>query len=196
MESYGCLAKDASTEQLRQEISDLQTDVVQARDHLDMLVHLKGQLEYVNNVVPNVCKYVVSSCKGIKVLTYIYCSRHHADLLHKKDTSEAKERSYQQQQQRKLYICKRNSSKLNENLEQLKSTVGNTMDMYREVDSELNCYEGPKPATEQSSFLSAYSLDSYHSLEEKFTQALVAYTKKQFFQVHIICCCTEALPSR
>ena len=45
------------------------------------------------------------------------------------------------------------------------------MDMYREVDGELNCYEGSKPATERSSFLSAYSLDSYHSLEEKFTQA-------------------------
>jgi len=51
MEGYGCLTKDASTEQLRQEISDLQTDVVQARDHLDMLVHLKGQLEYVNIIV-------------------------------------------------------------------------------------------------------------------------------------------------
>jgi len=45
MESYGCLVKDATTEQLRQEIGDLQADVVQARDHLDMLVHLKGQLE-------------------------------------------------------------------------------------------------------------------------------------------------------
>ncbi|XP_065899010.1 HAUS augmin-like complex subunit 3 isoform X2 [Dysidea avara] len=153
MEGYGCLAKDASTEQLRREISDLQTDVVQARDHLDMLVHLKGQLD-----------------------------RHHSDLLHKKDTSEAKERSYQQQQQRKLHMCKRGSNKLNEGFEQLKSTVENTMDMYKEVDSELNCYERSKPATEQSSFLSAYSLDSYHSLEEKFTQALVAYTRKQFFQ--------------
>ena len=60
MEGYGCLAKDASTEQLRREISDLQTDVVQARDHLDMLVHLKGQLEYVNiNMIPGVCEYVV-----------------------------------------------------------------------------------------------------------------------------------------
>ena len=80
-------------------------------------------------------------------------------------------------------MCKRGSNKLNEGFEQLKSTVENTMDMYKEVDSELNCYERSKPATEQSSFLSAYSLDSYHSLEEKFTQALVAYTRKQFFQV-------------
>jgi len=136
------------------------------------------------------------------LLTVIFTfSRHHADLLHKKDASEANERSYQQQQQRKLLACKRGSSKLNESLEQLKSTAGSTMDMYREVDSELDCYEGTKPATEQCSFLSSYSLNSYHSLEEKFTQALVAYTKKQFFQVNhflLVCliCCSPHLPVR
>ena len=37
--------------------------------------------------------------------------------------------------------------------------------------------------TEQNSFLSAYSLDNYHSMEGNFTQALIAFTKKQFFQV-------------
>ena len=49
MENFGCGAPESlTTEQLRQEISDLQFDVSEARDHLDMLVQIKTQLEYVN----------------------------------------------------------------------------------------------------------------------------------------------------
>ena len=48
MENFGCVAtEDLSTEQLGQEIGDLQLDVIQARDHLDTLVQIKTQLEYV-----------------------------------------------------------------------------------------------------------------------------------------------------
>ena len=48
MENFGCVStEDLSTEQLKQEISDLQLDVIQARDHLDALVQVKTQLEYV-----------------------------------------------------------------------------------------------------------------------------------------------------
>jgi len=51
VENFGCVAiEDLSTEQLRQEISDLQLDVAQARDELDTLVQIKTQLEYVNYV--------------------------------------------------------------------------------------------------------------------------------------------------
>ena len=47
MENFGCVAaEDLSTEQLRQEIADLQVDVSEARDHLDTLVQIKTQLEY------------------------------------------------------------------------------------------------------------------------------------------------------
>ena len=116
------------------------------------------------------------------VCTIVVYSRHHADLLHKKDSIQASEKSYQQLHQRKLYACKKGNAKLNESLEQLKCTVGDTMQLYKQADGELDCYEDNKPV-EQSPFLSAYSLDSYHSMEEKFTQSLVAYTKKQFFQV-------------
>lgn len=51
MENFGCVAaEDLSIEQLRQEISDLQLDVTEARDHLDTLVQIKTQLEYVTCV--------------------------------------------------------------------------------------------------------------------------------------------------
>ena len=67
------------------------------------------------------------------------------------------------------------------------------MELCKQADGELDCYGDDKPV-EQSPFLSAYSLDSYHSLEEKFTQALVAYTKKQFFQVkYILCICISCV---
>ena len=112
----------------------------------------------------------------------VITSRHHADLLHKKDSIQASQKSYQQLQQRKHYACKKGNAKLNESLGQLKSTIGDTMELYRQTDGELDCYGDNKPV-ERNPFLSAYSLDSYHGMEEKFTQALVAYTKKQFFQV-------------
>ena len=49
MENFGYVGlDDLSTKQLRQEISDLQHDVTEARDHLDTLVQIKTQLEYVN----------------------------------------------------------------------------------------------------------------------------------------------------
>ena len=126
------------------------------------------------------------STHAISLCTTVVISRHHADLLHKKDSVQASEKSYQQLQQRKLYACKKGNSKLNESLEQLKSTLGDTMKVYEQTDGELDCY-GKDKTTEQSSFLSAYSLDNYHSMETNFTQALIAYTKKQFFQV-IQCC--------
>ena len=111
-----------------------------------------------------------------------FISRHYTDLLHKKDSIQASERSYQQLHQGKLYSCKKENAKLNKGLEQLKSTVGDTMELYKQTEGEMNCYGDSKPS-QQSPFLSAYSLDSYHSMEGKFTQSLVAYTKKQFFQV-------------
>ena len=113
---------------------------------------------------------------------HVVISRHYADLLHKKDSVQASEKSYQQLHQRKLYACKKDNAKLNKSLGQLKSTVRDTMELYKQTEGEVNCYGDNKPL-QQSPFLSAYSLDSYHSIEGKFTQSLVAYTKKQFFQV-------------
>lgn len=103
-------------------------------------------------------------------------------MLHKKDSIKASEKSYQQLQQKKLYDCKKANTDLNESIDQLKSTIRDTMELYGQTDGELDCYGDNKPS-KQSPFLSAYSLDSYHSVEEEFTQALTAYTKKQFFQV-------------
>ena len=118
----------------------------------------------------------------IGLCTTVVISRHHADILHKKDSVQASEKSYQQLHQRKLYACKKGNTKLNESLEQLKSTVGDTIKLYEQTDGELDCCS-EEVTTEQNSFLSAYSLDNYHSMEGNFTQALIAYTKKQFFQV-------------
>ena len=48
MENFGCInIEDLSTDQLKSEISELQQDVVEARDHLDTLFQVKTQLEYV-----------------------------------------------------------------------------------------------------------------------------------------------------
>lgn len=129
----------------------------------------------------NLAKSLVDTIWSAKY-NIVFISRHHADLLHEKDSIEASEKSYQQLHQRKLDACKKGNAKLNEGLEQLKCTIGDTMELYGQSDGELDCYRDDKPV-EHSPFLSAYSLKSYHSVEENFTQALIAYTKKQFFQV-------------
>ncbi|CAH1774967.1 unnamed protein product [Owenia fusiformis] len=70
------------------------------------------------------------------------------------------------------------NTQINRSLERLTKSVQDMTSLYNQPtqwDPSTSDGEGPM-------FLSQMSLDSYHNMEDKFTQALTAHTKKQFFE--------------
>ena len=67
---------------------------------------------------------------------------------------------------------------MNAILDKLSRTSSELVSMYKSPGESLDHQVAP--------FLSQQSLHEYHGSEEKFTQQLTAFTKKQFFEVCVV----------
>ena len=65
---------------------------------------------------------------------------------------------------------------MNASLDKLSQTSSQLVSMYNKSAGEGNNQQG-------APFLSQQTLQEYHGVEDRFTQQLTAYTKKQFFEV-------------
>jgi len=70
---------------------------------------------------------------------------------------------------------------MNECLQNLSSAVSEVTNLYQDIAAGTTERRNP----EANLFLSQLDLSPYYRAEEKFTQELTAFTKKQFFTVSI-----------
>ena len=80
-----------------------------------------------------------------------------------------------------MFVCQMNSQ-----LECLVSSISSLSALYQQTGAgteEQRSQEQESSSDKTPVFLSQLCLDNYHRTEDKFTQELTAFTKKQFFEV-------------
>ena len=71
------------------------------------------------------------------------------------------------------------SFQINSSLEKPTGCVSELSSLYHRAAADPEAGQGQ----ENAAFLSQLPLEDYHKMEEKFTQELTSFTKKQFFEV-------------
>ncbi|KAL5021994.1 hypothetical protein ScPMuIL_001149 [Solemya velum] len=79
---------------------------------------------------------------------------------------------------RSLEQTQADNTELSRNMEMLSQSVSHLHSMYQELPSSNE----PKDINQPSLFLSQLTLQEFYGCEERYTQELTAYTKKQFFE--------------
>ncbi|ELU04551.1 hypothetical protein CAPTEDRAFT_225812 [Capitella teleta] len=181
-----CHHVQASNVLTSKELKDYaQIDDVLEGEHLESaLQHIRtyGDLEpsMMPERIAHLEKDLVSSTarKDALVQQRNQLSIHHNVLLDKLSKMEIVEKSGKADLKAATQQNDSDNALMNEALEGLNSSVASLYDIYKQNDRTKE----PEEEVEMSAFLSQVNLKHHHKLEEKFTQEVTEYTKKQFFQ--------------
>ncbi|XP_022105406.1 HAUS augmin-like complex subunit 3 [Acanthaster planci] len=108
-------------------------------------------------------------------------SVHHTRLTHKLTKMGLVESATKNHYKKKLEQSQTDNVQMNTALERLSQATKDLLQLYHRIDG-MNSDSDPSNTSHDAVFLSQQPLDHYHHTEERFTQELTGFTKKQFFE--------------